>query len=415
MRTEHKNLLNRILEFLGGELDITKTQFESAVKSYQAVAEQLTKDNSALLPYKPEILPQGSFMLGTMVKPVVEGSKLDVDLVCQLINKNESWTQYDLKQKVGNQIKDNKTYEKIIKKPEGRRCWTLIYAEDSNYHMDILPCIVDSNYNVVFEKAFTNAELKDADELAIRITDKEDIGYNFATNHLDWLKSNPFGYAKWFFKRAIISSTRSISLKEAIEPIRDFDKEKLPLQRVVQILKRHRDIMFAEDSEYDVDHRPISIIITTLAAKSYDKEDNILEALINAVGNMRGEIKEKYNPKTGKIEKFIENPVNSEENFADKWVEEDKKRKYFYEWLDKLEEDIASMISSDGIGLNNLQKSMSSQFGNSITEKAFVNYGNQSRILTETGKRKMEAGTGLLGTSLSGPIIKKHDFEGLNG
>ncbi|MEW7280214.1 nucleotidyltransferase [Aquimarina sp. 2201CG1-2-11] len=415
MRIEHKDLLNKILEFLGGELDITKTQFESAVKSYQAVAEQLTKDNSALLPYKPKILPQGSFMLGTMVKPVVEGSKLDVDLVCQLINKNASWTQYDLKQKVGNQIKDNKTYEKMIKKPEGRRCWTLVYAEDSNYHMDILPCIVDSNYNVVFEKSFTNTELKDADELAIRITDKEDFGYNFTTNHHDWLKSNPFGYAKWFFRRAIINSTRSISLKAAIEPIRDFDKEKFPLQRVVQILKRHRDIMFSEDSEYNLDHKPISIIITTLAAKSYDKEDNILDALVNAVGNMRGEIKEKYNSKTGKIEKFIENPVNSEENFADKWIDEDKKRKYFYEWLDKLEEDIASIISSDGIGLNNLQKSMSSQFGNSVTEKAFVNYGNQSRILTETGKRKMEAGTGLLGATVSGPIIKKHDFEGLNG
>jgi hypothetical protein len=77
MRNEHKDLLNKVLEFLGGELDITKTQFESAVKSYKAVADQLTKDNSDLLPYKPEILPQGSFMLGTMVKPVVEGSKLE--------------------------------------------------------------------------------------------------------------------------------------------------------------------------------------------------------------------------------------------------------------------------------------------------------------------------------------------------
>lgn len=415
MRNEHKDLLNEILEFLGGELDITKTQFESAVISYEAVAEQLTKDNSDLLPYKPEILPQGSFMLGTMVKPVVEGSKLDVDLVCQLINKNSSWTQYDLKQKVGNQLKDNKTYEKMIKEPEGRRCWTLIYAEDSNYHMDILPCIVDSGYNVVFEKAFTNSELKDADELAIRITDKEDKGYNNVSNHLAWLKSNPFGYAKWFFKRAIVSSTRSISLKEAIQPIRDFDKEKLPLQRVVQILKRHRDIMFSEDSNYDNEHKPISIIITTLAAKTYNKETNIMDALVNAVGNMRSEIKEKFNPKTGEIEKFIENPVNKVENFADKWVEVDMKRKYFYEWLDKLEEDIASIINSDGIGLNNLQKSMSNKFGTSITEKAFVNYGNQSRILTESGQRKMEAGTGLLGASVTGPIIKKHDFEGLNG
>lgn len=414
MRNEHKNFLNTILEFLGEELDITKTQFESAVKSYEAVAEQLTKDNSELLPYRPEILPQGSFMLGTMIKPVIEGSKLDVDLVCQLTSKNSKWTQFDLKQKVGDQLMDNKTYEKMIKKPEGRRCWTLIYAEDSNYHMDILPCIVDSGYNILFEKAFTNYEFEDTDELAIRITDKDDVGYKYITNHLDWLKSNPFGYAKWFFKRAIVSSTRSISLKEAIKPIRDFEKDKLPLQRVVQILKRHRDIMFSEQSEYNIEHKPISIIITTLAAKVYNKENNVMDALISTVGNMRSEIKERYNPKTGRTEKFVENPVNNEENFADKWVKEDLKRKYFYEWLDKLEEDIASIINSEGIGLNNLKKSMSGKFGATITEKAFINYGNQSRILTETGQRKMEAGTGLLGVSVTGPKIKKHDFEGLN-
>jgi len=302
MNTRHKETLNNILELLGGELDITKTQYESAVKSYRAVAEQLTKENSQLIPYKPEIIPQGSFMLGTMVKPVIEGSKLDVDLVCQLTNKNVNWTQFDLKQIVGDQIKENKTYEKMIKKPEGRRCWTLIYSEDSNYHMDILPCVVDSNYNLLFEKAFSNSELQNTDELAIRITDKEELEYDTATNHLLWLKSNPFGYAKWFFSRAIVSSKRMFSLNEAIQPIRDSEKEKLPLQRIVQILKRHRDIMFSEESEFNLDHKPISIIITTLAARTYDREDNILDGLINIVGQMRSEIKEKWNNQTMKYE-----------------------------------------------------------------------------------------------------------------
>ena len=203
------------------------------------------------------------------------------------------------------------------------------------------------------------------------------------------------------------------SLNEAIQPIRDSEKEKLPLQRIVQILKRHRDIMFSEESEFNLDHKPISIIITTLAARTYDREDNILDGLINIVGQMRSEIKEKWNIQIMKYEKWVENPVNEVENFADKWIEEDLKRKYFYQWLDKLEEDIASIINSEGIGLNNLQKSMSSQFGESLTENAFVNYGERNRVLTETGKRNMEIGSGLLGTTSVGPKIKKHDFEGL--
>jgi len=56
---------------------------------------------------------------------------------------------------------------------------------------------------------------------------------------------------------------------------------------------------------------------------------------------------------------------------------------------------------------------MSSQFGESLTENAFVNYGERNRILTEMGKRNMEIGSGLLGTTSVGPKIKKHDFEGL--
>lgn len=412
MRNDHKDLLNKVLEFLGGELDISKTQYEEAVRSYQAVGKQLTKENSKLIPYKPEILPQGSFMLGTMIRPVVEGSKLDVDLVCQLTNKNSSWTQYDLKQIVGDQLKENTTYRKMLKQPDGKRCWTLVYAEDTNYHMDILPCVVDSNYVLLLEKKFNNLELSNMDELAIRITDKLEEGYEMITNHLLWKKSNPFGYAKWFFNRAIISATRMFSLKEAIQPLKNLDDKKFPLQRIVQILKRHRDNMFSHESDFDLDHKPISIIITTLAAKAYDKEDNLVEGLINVVANMKREIKIKWNPITRRDEKWIENPVNPVENFADKWPGQPIKERYFYLWLNKLQEDIEKIIYSEGIGLNNLQRIMAPQFGNSLTEKAFMNYGNSSRILTETGKKRMGLSTGILGTSSSGPIVKKHDFEG---
>jgi hypothetical protein len=413
MKKEHKNELNSILENLGKELDITKAQHDAAVKSYTSVAEQLTKENSELLPYKPEILPQGSFMLGTMIKPVNEEDELDIDLVCQLTSKSAGWTQYDLKQKVGNQLKANSTYERMIKKPEGRRCWTLVYAENSNYHLDILPSIVDSGYKIIFEKSFSNTDIESTDDLAIRITDREDDSYTSNPNHLDWLKSNPFGYAKWFFRRAIVSSTRMFSLNEAIQPVRDFEKEKLPLQRIVQILKRHRDIMFSDDSSYDLDHKPISIIITTLSAQAYDKESNIMDGLINVAGKMRGLIKEVWNSEKGKYEKWVANPINAEENFADKWPDEDKKRQYFYEWLDKLELDIVSLINSEGIGLQNLKKSMSMQFGESVVLNTFTNYGNQSRILTESGKRKMAAETGLLGLT-GATTVKKHDFEGFD-
>ncbi len=153
MLTQEQNeQFNDILEEFGKNLDISGAEYDKIVKSYEAVGLYLAKNDSLLGKYHPEILPQGSFMLGTMVRPVHENDDLDIDLVCQLTGKVGSWTQYDLKQAVGNQLKDHGKYKTMIKKPEGRRCWTLVYSDETNYHLDILPCIVDAGYKILLEK-----------------------------------------------------------------------------------------------------------------------------------------------------------------------------------------------------------------------------------------------------------------------
>lgn len=109
--TRRKKQFSEILETLGETLDITETQYNAAVSSYSAVGEWLAKPESSLAPYKPVVRPQGSFMLGTMIKPICEEDDLDIDLVCELTGKNPQWTQYHLKQVVGNRLKDNETYK----------------------------------------------------------------------------------------------------------------------------------------------------------------------------------------------------------------------------------------------------------------------------------------------------------------
>ena len=42
-------------------------------------------------------------------------------------------------------------------------------------------------------------------------------------------------------------------------------KVKTPLQRIVQVLKRHAEVMFEQKMEY----KPSSIVITTLSTKAY--------------------------------------------------------------------------------------------------------------------------------------------------
>lgn len=409
LTTEQKNQFGEILEELGKSLDISETQFNTAVSSYQAVGEQLSKEDGLLAVYNPEILPQGSFMLGTMVKPINEDDDLDIDLVCNLIGKNGHWTQRDLKKNVGDQLKQNELYKSKVKLKDGRRCWTLYYRETSDnpnnkYHLDILPSIVDSNYRRMFTESLKSySDLGELGKLAIRITDKERNDFNYETDHTNWLKSNPFGYAKWFFNRAEVSSTRRVMLTEAIKPVPNYQENKLPLQRVVQILKRHRDMLFNGDED-----KPISIIITTLAARAYNKEENVLDALINVVQKMPDFIVDWYSIEDSKWIKRITNPVNEEENFADKWVDHPQRQTYFFDWMKRVQEDIQSMISRKG--LHNIQESMSGSFGETSVKKAFSNYGEQSRLLKESGSMKMASKTGMLGAI--GSTVKNHDFHG---
>ncbi|MEP5935359.1 MAG: nucleotidyltransferase, partial [Winogradskyella arenosi] len=364
----------------------------NAVKSYQAVGSWLSKEDSLLAKYNPQILTQGSFLLGTVIKPVNENDDLDIDLVCELTGKNESWTQKDLKKIVGDRLKQNDTYKEMLDE-EGRRCWTLEYRKESEnenekYHMDILPSIISDGYSVLLTKAFSENRFEEVNKLAIRITDKESLNYSYDSDTENWLKSNPFGYGRWFFNRAAISTKKLFSLNESIKPAPKYQTEKLPLQRAVQILKRHRDIMF----QGDVD-KPISIIITTLSGRSYNGEENIVDAIKNIISNMHLHIEEKFNASLNKKIKYITNPVNEEENFADKWVEHPKRETNFYKWLDQVMLDFDSILSKTQ-GLQFINESMQKPFGESLTTKTFSSYGTNKLEQRENGGLKVAAVTG---------------------
>lgn len=409
---EQREEFNEILEELGNSLDISKTQYDAAVKSYTAVGEWLSQPNSILYPYGPEILPQGSFMLGTMIQPISPEDDLDIDLVCQLDFKQPSWTQKVLKNKTGDQLKAKEIYKEMLDK-EGRRCWTLKYRDNAEnpkerYHMDILPCVVGSGYkNTLNEVLLKYNDISDVERLAIRITDKEKPGYDTDTNEHQWLKSNPFGYAKWFYYKANVQSLRTVMLSEAVQKVPKFQTQKLPLQRVVQILKRHRDMMWKDRN--DKDDKPISIIITTLAGESYNKETNVIEALQNVVSKMRSFIKD-TNPHTGVREYWVVNPVNNQENFADKWKTHPKRKKNFDEWLTAVENDIRNITQQIGKGIPLLTEAMKKPFGSELVTKTFSNYAANQLKKRESGAMHMAAGTGMLGNTGRTPVTQHRPF-----
>lgn len=352
---ETKFRYNEFLESLGEVLDISDVQLEAAKTSYEAVGRWLSREASPIAKYKPVIYPQGSFRLGTVVKPIADEDNFDVDVVCLLKNLPPEISQKDLKQMVGDALKSNADYERMLRQEEGRRCWTLQYADSRKFHMDILPATNDDftwllEANIPYERA----------KHAIKITDKTCLTYADCRD-TQWSKSNPIGYGDWFKERMLEELIRekqilSARTSKSIESIEDYEV-KTPLQRAVQILKRHRDFMFGDDED-----RPISIIITTLAGHAYSNESNLYDSLIGLLDRMPDHIK----VENGK--KKVENPVNTAENFADRWGDFPQREENFYTWLTKAKEDFIEIFNTEGFAksIENLRES----FGERIVNEA---------------------------------------------
>ncbi|MDE0235667.1 MAG: nucleotidyltransferase, partial [bacterium] len=231
------------------QLDISPRHYREAVDKYHQVAEFLGAgdeyDDADLLIY-----PQGSFRLGTVVLPA-PGADYDIDLVLRVAIAKEATTQAELKELAGQRltvfVKRTSGAPKLI---EGGRCWTLLWPR---FHVDILP------------------SLPNPEDLpnGILLTDR-DLRL--------WQLSNPIGYADWFQsrmreqflqQRKILAADRSTTVDDVPQW-----EVKTTLQQAVQVLKRHRDLHFANQLHL----KPPSILVTTLVGLAYGGHDDLFEA-----------------------------------------------------------------------------------------------------------------------------------------
>ena len=354
------NQFSQLLESIAKALDISDSHYQQAVQRYESIGKWLERDESKVADYSPEIYPQGSFALGTVTRPIFETDEYDLDLVSELNLQKDEITQEILKNLVGYEIKSYACANNI-KSPvkEGRRCWTLSYADDAQFHMDILPAIPDiESFKLFLEsQGYPPSTWSD---FAIAITDN--TLPNYSCKNTDWPRSNPKGYAAWFRSRMEMQfNARREFLAELrharVEDVPEY-QVKTTLQRAIQILKRHRDIMFVNDS----DNKPISIIITTLAGHAYNNESDLLDALQNLVKGMLSHI-QVVDGVT-----WIPNPVNPLENFADKWREHPQREQNFRRWIQQVQQDLEKALELDDIP--GLAESLKPRLGERVVNQA---------------------------------------------
>ncbi|KFN13656.1 nucleotidyltransferase domain-containing protein [Bacillus pseudomycoides] len=309
-KTITKNILLEMIE----QLDLPASIDRKVRDRYISLSNWFARENSSLKDINIDIFSQGSFALGTTIKPLKEDEEYDLDMGCKLNIEGYkgSHTQEELKQLIGRELELYRN-RVGIEKPldEKRRCWRLEYKDEVGFHLDIVPCIpLENERKEIYESRLFEAYgyeqtfNQDVAHFAVNITDNENEDYSTITD--EWNISNPQGYVRWFQNRMQKNEQGIFEAKASIEPVPKYEQKTI-LQCCIQLLKRHRDNMFEENK----DSKPISIIITTLAARAYDGEQNLKEAIINILNKMPQYI-HSQKPR-------VPNPVKPEEDFTDRW------------------------------------------------------------------------------------------------
>ena len=382
-KAEVYSLLDQICQ----ALELTAAQLEAARTSYEAVAEWLSGSDNPLLKWI-DIYAHGSTGLGTTVKPIGR-EDFDVDLICKVLRFTADRPPAELKRIVGDRLKENARYAAMLE--EKKRCWRLNYARE--YHLDISPTI-------------NNAKCANGGEL---VPDKK---------LREFKPTNPKGYKALFERRAALIPTlrmqKALAAEDraAVEPFPVHGTAKGILRRTVQILKRHRDVHFLEVVE---EIAPISIIITTLAAQSYEYcvksfvFDSELDVLIATIRLMPHFIDKPV--VNGRRIYVVANETTVGENFAERWNTEPARAAAFYEWHGKALADFEALPDLQGIDV--IGKSLEGSLGSSVVRKV-IDARTDSISQARTAKKLYVAPTvGLtLSSAANATPVRSNTFFG---
>ena len=227
--------------------------------------------------------------LRTTVKPI--DTPHDLDLVCEFDVPHDDVSPMHLLDDMFTLFSEHGVYGGMVTKKN--RCIRIEYMDE--FWLDILPaCRDDLNGGT-----------------CIQVPDRD---------KRRWKPSNPIAYAIWFNKatrrivvkfsdsrRQLIVAETTIEPLPALQPI----EEKTMLQLVVQLLKRWRDVHYANS-----DYPPISIVLTTLAADLYTGEQSISIALLEV---LEGIVLRLDSAHAQGHRMRVPNPVHPAEDFSERW------------------------------------------------------------------------------------------------
>ena len=246
--------IQQFAEFLRDEVNLNQSRLDRLETSVGAVNDYL-KDN---LPGYQTMEKQGSYALGTLIKPVDDNDEYDADIQI-VMNPNSQWQAKDYVHAINRTLAGNKTY--VDKLRLKTRCVTVDYAGE--FHLDVVP----------------------------RVTSR---GKHYICNRIDnkFEETDGTGYREWFNEKNRITGGN--------------------LKRVVRLLKYLRDHKNSFTAK--------SILLTTLAGNTIRASDQgtmavstVADTLETVLSRMNDYLQQ--HPDMPKIK----NPVLATEDFNRHW------------------------------------------------------------------------------------------------
>jgi hypothetical protein len=365
------DLLRRICE----QLQLSPTRYEQAVDRYEAVCRWLEADGSLVASYRPTIYPQGSMRIGTTVRPI-RHSEYDLDFVCEISAHPDSFdSPLQLLNLIITRLREHKDYASILEVKN--RCVRLNYANE--FHMDILPACPDG--------ILGNG--------CLVVPDQESR---------EWKPSNPKGYANWFEKRCelalqVLMAERARLLSKA-EPIPDQEaaEDKATLKRAVQLLKRWRDVRY----EKQPDLAPISMVLTTLAARTYEGQASVSRAISGILDKVVALIG------SGRPRLFVLNPAHEEEDLSERWKDPEQ-YEAFVSGIRELHKLWTNVMTASGI--QNVSKALEGLFGEQVRFAVAAQANRLQELRSEKALRVKPAGL-ITAAPTIGLAVRPNTFHG---
>jgi hypothetical protein len=380
-RTQMVDLLEKVCDFL----ELSPSQYALAKQRYVGLGAFLAASEEPVL-RTVSIFLQGSTALRTTVKPIGVNEH-DVDLVAHVPDLDVNVSPAALKKSLGDRLRGSGHYAPLLE--EMPRCWRLNYANE--FHMDITPAI-------------PNPACRFGGDL---VPDK--------TLRI-WMASNPRGYKLLFERRAKLAPVirlRKRIAADSVEPYPQPGGFKGILRRTVQISKRHRDMTFVDDP----DLAPLSVIITTLLARSYEwcvtnrEYDNELDLLFDVVRHMPDTIK--VARIDGRDQWLIWNETTEGENFAEKWNRRPELAEAFFTWHARFCSDLVKLEAV--VGFDRLGETLKGLFGSRPANAAIDSLTEQVSAARRAGNLRVAPTVGLtVGAVPASTTVRTNTFYGSN-